>query len=481
MFKTLRIPLASAIVLSLAGLHALAYADFQTEKNQILGNLPGMCVSSTESFMPQAFNASLEDYQRLLQGSHSSISEEALTFDVWQASMVPLEWVRVAAYKRMRIMAAWKLDGYQDVYNALKNKTALPVADWEAPDPKNPHRKFRSVEEMRHIAREDKASIQQGMSPMAQKVLCSEITLMNAGTCGRGIAEIVDWMHATAYFSMPELIAEVATNPIYEEGLRQAALLIMNRVSSGPADGHLDEDLQASFRNAGVAPAKAQELTMNVLGVIATAGPNIIWRMALLNLPGESQISKVAISAIAIAAPILDLRTLKSAHSYSFPRQLQSFCDPGKSYHFWMSAYLAWRLGKETGNQEAARAAAFIVAKGYQMRATTGSGGSKDPKAFGRNPLRAFTEQPLSEINNRIRIDLSFAAAGSSYGAALGTGKNPSAMNVDRAMHAVFSASQDLPVLTPEEAQAQWDGTGVSGYHRWQQVFAPDTALDSFE
>lgn len=113
-------------------------------------------------------------------------------------------------------------------------------------------------------------------------------------------------------------------------------------------------------------------MTWTTLAVIAIGGANTgIKVFDMIRGPENAIVTKVALTTIAAAAPYLDYLGRARGHIYSFPKNIKTSCDYGKPYHFWMTAFLAYRLTKENGNVPAAAAAAYISQIGYQMKSTT--------------------------------------------------------------------------------------------------------------
>jgi hypothetical protein len=277
-----------------------------------------------------------------------------------------------------------------------------------------------------------------------------------------------------AWISIPDVVIETITNRRYEAGLRKASLkMIDNARNPGrPVTSNLYDDLYSSFRETGLSETEAEDFTWNVLAVIATAGPNLPYRLKNIDLPGDSMLSKVALSAISITTPLLDQRTFETGKPYSYPKELTTHCNTGKPYHFWMSAYFARRLERQNGDALGSAAAAFILEKGYQMRADEGF----------RDPSVAFTSPPLSASNNALRIDLAYAAAGARYGADHARyQRQPTApLDLDQTVRKIISGDSYVqPVGTKQEAERIWEGRGIEGYLRWSRIFSPNTALRS--
>ena len=207
-----------------------------------------------------------------------------------------------------------------------------------------------------------------------------------------------------SYSLLPEMEL-LLRDPKLKEGLRLAALKLLDRTRSPPdAKADLFGDVKNSFIASGLADKDADEAAWRTMGVIATSGANFVLRMRKLDLPADQLQAAVSLSTIAGALPLLDGQYSGSGHLYSYPPSVHTSCDTGKSYHFWMSAFLAHR-GVQAGNSaRAAAEAAYVSDVGYHIL-------DDDFR-----PLVAGS-QTFSPGLNILRADFSYTAAGAEFGA----------------------------------------------------------------
>jgi hypothetical protein len=296
-------------------------------------------------------------------------------------------------------------------------------------------------------------------------VACSEISILDSVSCGKGLQKAVSWMKAD-FISLPDVYARILTDKKFEAGIVQAAQKIMAKADSEkPGNTHLFDDLYESFKSTGSSDKEAQKNAWDAIGVISSAGPNLISRLNYLRDPTHSDKTMIALSAISVTTPLLDLQTENNESGmYSYPNGMKFNCDNGKNYHFWMSAYLAHRLVDEEGlTPSEAAMAAYTAEKGYQMLATTV--GPRDADAIFK--LDTFNSRLLS-----MRNDLVQGSAGALYGA------KGQINDIDKGFARMID-SADPPVISPNP-KLNWKDTPLSAYTYFNKVMAPDSVISDW-
>lgn len=219
------------------------------------------------------------------------------------------------------------------------------------------------------------------------------------------------------------VVKKILTDAAATEGLRRAALKMLERQSSAlSSEANAFDDIKKSFEDAGLNTQEAENKTWDVMAALASAGPNfakrwsrdgIAKRMDLKNI--DDNPNAFALQIIAESLPKLDTKKSKQHKGalYSLPNGINFPCDIGKSYHFWMTAYLSRNLVKSGSDAESARSAAYIANLGYQM----------NRQAFAGSELNMEKLERFGATENGIRMDLNLAAAGSLYGSNSAEGK----------------------------------------------------------
>ena len=246
------------------------------------------------------------------------------------------------------------------------------------------------------------------------------------------------------------------------KGLRKMKLLMGGRSGALHDYGGLYGDIYSSFREANFSESESADLTWETLGVISTRGPNTAFLAPYYRK--DQYYLFLAVEVLSKIPLVIDSFLAKSGKSYSLPYFFTTRCNYGKSYHFWMAAYLARKHRAE--GVRAAADAGYLSDVTYQMVSMTD----------GRDPVRPFREVWDSSTSNKMRIDLAFAAAGAWFGAAAGTiQKNSIAIDIDRAIERIHFAAEHLrPIVLKEGTTLQTDPLLA---RRWFKLFSPATPM----
>jgi hypothetical protein len=252
----------------------------------------------------------------------------------------------------------------------------------------------------------------------------------------------------------------VLKEPQYQEGIRRAAIKILARGSDDviSPSTNLFDDVKAGFLEAGTKSESVDGLTWDVMAVLAAGGPNVGQRLWTYKTDPVNNTTRIALTAIAEIIPLYDSIKLETQKShYSLPPGVNSTCDSGKSYHFWMTAYLARKAALASKNPSAAASAAYISNVAYQALA----GG-----VGWRSPGQVFQNERFGPIENGIRMDLSLAAAGAKYGAY----QEPT--NVDKVYRSAIQQTTTKDSLNSILGTLIWLNPGAAK-RRWEQIYTP--------
>ncbi len=288
---------------------------------------------------------------------------------------------------------------------------------------------------------------------------------------------------------------EIYGSQDYEEGIRLAALRIQDRVlrpnARENATGDVQSDLREAFIQSGMPADRAGHAALRVLGVIATAGPNLGGRTWTIDNPasmrsvssfgilsGEQSQLSLGLNLIASSMSHLDsLRSVRGAPLYSLPPEVNATCDNAKPYHFWMAAGIARDLTANGIHPSAAAAATYLAQVAYQLNRDEGR---TDGRGDLENILTRDSWDPVMQV---IRTDLAYAASGTVYGVSLAPRRDPRPLqriNLDGTLRSLVEAAPDLPGLSEGAAERRvrsWGGAG--GYARWSEVIRPGVAYRS--
>lgn len=305
----------------------------------------------------------------------------------------------------------------------------------------------------------------------AKSVLCAQYGVANLKSCLKGLDKITELMEPTNAWPLKTVIKEMYHDPDYNKASVKIALKIQSKVEKGGVpEGDFYSDVYESFLSLGLTAEAAEEKSFNLIGLLATRGPNIGVLAPVMSKDTVPLYYSMAV--IASGMTVLNSASVASGHMYSYPPQVKGGCDNGKNYHFWMSAFLARKVAKLTDNSQAAISTAYLAQLGYQMKSTTTA----------RDPNRAFMVDTFDVGNNKIRMDLAWAGAGAVYGTSVAEKKHlKSDLNVDEGLRKLLEDAGNKQNLEEKEAEKKWQGSGVKGYLRWRHIFSPDSSLDYYK
>lgn len=301
---------------------------------------------------------------------------------------------------------------------------------------------------------------------------CASYSLFHTQKCTSAFKEILRVMHPVNEAYLFPVLVEVLSDRDYVSASMMLAMQIQSKIARGgvPA-GDLFSDSVEMFRKLGNDEARSTEKAFNLLAIYATHGPNTPGYIRDFITKSTSPLW-YSLAAIGTGIPVLNSRSFHSGHPYSYPPGVTSTCDNGKPYHFWLSAFLARYSAKKTGDPFAAQMASYMAEVGYQMRSRTA----------GHDRTHAFTVSTFDPANNKIRMDLAWAAAGAHFGSE-STHRDFTAnyrpIDVDQAIRASLKLASGTAPLSSEDALKTWEGTGLRGYFKWDSLFHPKQVFDA--
>jgi hypothetical protein len=402
----------------------------------------------------------LRDYE-----GFGSLNDRDVRLAPWMGGFIAASDQREEIWKRY---SSNQIDGQ---YNP-KDEPLLTAGKIQAAEPLSQNQIAQCDKE---IERKKNTPIQQGDEAKAALTqgafLCKDVTFMDMLGCAKSLQDNLALVQPHGDTNLIDVWKEVLKDPIYIRVMKKVALrnlaLIENRKIP---ESHFFDDLKDAFFTELHDKNKATDHTFNLLGVLASNGVN-----SDSFIPCKVSIEiRSTILALNLGSMVLDRRTAEKGFLYSYPKEVNSLCDYGKNYHFWMAAFLARYGAKKTGNVTASAAAAYTMDKGYQFM----------KEGIGRDRTKAFTENAFSNYNNNMRLDLTQSAAGAWYGA---TSVNANAIQISRkefelGLKKLFEGSKMLPrdpdffFPSPTEPRKM-----IGTYSKWKQIINPDAAYKYFE
>ncbi len=433
-------------------------AASELQRKEILkAGIPAHCLETTDSALKEAFGKNTKEKLAWLNFSTGQIPLS------WDTSLYPAEEAKLAAFfGPIRSDKLTQQGSIQALRKWLASPPDLQTSTTEVGDLLTAMPEFFSDR-----------SIQEAKKSLT--LLCATYSLKLQKPCAAAMEKTVERMQpvrsAGFDWTLSGKVHDVLTDSKYVDGAVRAAEKILGHVENkNPTPTHLFEDVKESYREAGMSEADAENATWEILAVISTRGANIGGALAKFKLDPPRDRLPRALHVIAAGAAVLDHRTLSSGHPYSYPKEVTTHCNYAKSYHFWMTAYLAREAALEQKNPQIGEIVGWLFNQGYQARSQT----------VGRDPLRFFSEEVFSTYNNSVRIDLGFSSAGARFGAATTNG-TVGTYDIDRAITAMIEDAKPESLLTRDEANALWTQKGPLAYLRWKRIIAPDSAFRSYE
>lgn len=304
---------------------------------------------------------------------------------------------------------------------------------------------------------------------------CAQIAVFDSFSCVSAIHALRDETRFNKNMILPNVWKNFVSDPTIIEGIRQAALIMIDRIHS-QQPGRVFNDLLQGFLVAGMSPGEAREASWQTLALYGNGGHNTGFQLLSYQFPDEASHAVVGLSVIGTSITYLDFfQRLHHQHHYAYPDKMVGSCTSPKPYHFWMSAYLSRWLTLNGYKSDTSQAAVFILEKGYQVNRDLNGAGSSIDKILSKP-----SDYPGNKV---IRIDLAMAAAGSVYGSLSGLGIKSQTINP-------FDINDGYLVLEHFRGDGQEINQGILQkllisnrlklYHLWDQIFQPNKALEYY-
>lgn len=301
---------------------------------------------------------------------------------------------------------------------------------------------------------------------------CSQLSLFQAPACVSATQALLTELNYNANMILPKIWIDFIRNEKLREGVRQSALLMLNRIKN-KQPGRFFDDLYKGFQLAGLTPNDAREASWRLLALYGNGGANTGYRILAFDLPIETEVLAVGLSFIGTAVSYLDFQQrISGGQQYAFPAEVSGSCLTPKSYHFWLNAYLSRWLVKRGYSIEVAQMATFILDKGYQVNRDINNAGGGIEKLLSKT-----TDHPTNEV---IRVDLVLAAAGGVYGSLVERGSLKPLLLEDglRQLQAVRGDRNQL--LQPSVVDSVVSDQ-IKLFKVWDQLYQPNEALRFFQ
>ncbi len=303
--------------------------------------------------------------------------------------------------------------------------------------------------------------------------------LRSLNACVKSLRTIlVDMLPRGSNLALIEDTFRFLSDPKRLEGIRIAAEKIRDLVQADELPNtRMFSLLENAFLGANFSAKEAYEVAWEFMGIYSASGANISQRIDQLldkvlkrvsmGSDGNTDIASL-FETIALGSSVLDARMWKKADTFfSMPENVASTIENAKPYHFWGAAYHARKNTILHGSPSGASSAAWLAQLGYQMQARTA----------GRDPERAFKTAAFSVANNKIRLDLAYAANGTEFGSLSISKAAREHFDVDATLRVLLENGENLRAMEQMESVDMSGPGAVRYWTRWRRIFAPESAI----
>lgn len=424
----------------------------------IIENIPRFCRSHAFYSHQENGIGAERDYLNELTESKEKFYKNFTPNNPWAAGMVP---VLESRKKSILALLPDRLNIEPDINN-LKSILAESTSSMSSSQAENVK---KSLNEMRNPTVKNSERSKYNEFVLAGG--CATTSLRSMNTCSKIVAKNLGGTNVLlGQIEFPEF-EDIFLDKRYEVALRAVGVKIIDQIKTGNIPKtNLFDDLKSEFKKSSKSPTEADDMAWLVMGFLSRRGANADDSATGLGYP-KNHAMTAALYAISMGSLVLDSQSNDNGHMYSFPSQVQNSCDMGKPYHFWMSAYIARKAMKDTGDPVASSAAAFTMQKGYEFLSNT----------FGRSPAKPFYLEPFDPYINVIRADLAYGGTGAWFGVLSAQGKAADAqLSIDDGIRETFLNSKMIARVTKEEAKSNVIDPGPITFYKWSTLISPNSA-----
>jgi hypothetical protein len=189
--------------------------------------------------------------------------------------------------------------------------------------------------------------------------------------------------------SLPNELEKIFAEPRFWKATAILALQIRKKISQAEKGqtqlGNVFDDTVSAFVSSGDTLAQAKEDALIILGIYGSRGNTIGEILQYLSPPPDEGNGILiysspgsSLNAVFSSLNYLDAVTWKTGHPYSYPPQLTTSCNYTRPYHFWFSAYLAYRSVHNCHPATAAFRAVHLLGLEYELLGTWGTFGKSE-------------------------------------------------------------------------------------------------------
>ncbi|MBL7544183.1 MAG: hypothetical protein JNL11_10215 [Bdellovibrionaceae bacterium] len=391
----------------------------------------------------------------------------------WQSSLVPLVQAQSDSVDdAIKYLGSDKLKSRSDVIQYLEDRIGFPEIPYLGAMSKDMKKSFGEAPPLDMILtlpqKEDYIS---GLKNTAAiSAMCAQVSLMDVISCTRAVKLVLE----EARFSgnniiYPKIWFDSVRNEKFRAGLKELALLMLQRETEISTSSNLYADTFASFKKVGLSNQEAEDFSWKTLALYGNGGPNTGMRLISYSLAPLEQQSLVSLSIIGTEISLIDYKNkLKGNHHYAFPPEISGSCLSPKPYHFWLNAFIARDLVQKGFSPDVASSASFIVAKLYQLNRQLNNTAKNVETILNKGP-----EHPTIKV---IRMDLTLNSGGAIFGSSHGTTK----MNLEDGYSYFYEKTKNYIPLSNEQVLSI-SNDKLSIAKKWDEFLQPNLILNFFK
>lgn len=321
-----------------------------------------------------------------------------------------------------------------------------------------------------------------GSTLTAACMYVGRLSTIGCYSAAKDVVKYLDYYHSkksAAKITLVPIIKRTIQDHKITKALQNVAVKLWQRIDRKKfsKEDNIFSELRDELRAQGLSASLAKQKAVEILGSIASGGPQFAGRIDRLEVihfpnsckpPKSCNLNSIFMSAIAEGMVHADTFKMldRTASPYSLPRGANFPCDSGKGYHFWMSAVLQQELERLGHSPYAARSAVLISAIGYQVKPSNDS--------FRGTSLLTFPR--YGSLENGQRIDFIMNTAGAAFGSRLKTGTGDEDLRMASGLYHLMESGNEQPNNTADENSF---GTPTE-LAAWLFRVAPKSAFDFY-
>jgi hypothetical protein len=341
---------------------AYCFGQSKPTKNEVINSCAEVGENNTRGYLgSDIYPLATQNWSaQQLAKFRISIDGDDLGLSAWILSMSKYQKIRKAAlliqqYSMSEILKKFNPEAQSDNYQSL-NFWIQEFKNFASQSTYLPVTQNFVREKLFQINQNIDFHKQLKLLKFAAPILCPKIS------CIRGLKDIINFTSpknfiiddSSTVISFTKIWQEVLTDARYQVALAKLSLTMSHKIQQlesnhlTPFENHnIYDDTIKAFSELGLTSKEVQNMTYNILGLYGSRGASVDFLRHFINQ--ENYPTAIMLQFIFTAISYLDsFKSLNLQTLYSLPQEIKTSCDFGKPYHFWMSAYLSFKLKRKT-------------------------------------------------------------------------------------------------------------------------------------